>query len=99
MAVIVYQPEPDFQVGQAVPQAAPETVPETVTRDERPSLTTIVELVVAAVRMLTPSQAGAIALEVAATGATASSATARMAAAAAPADARAPRAPARVRRI
>lgn len=71
-AVIAYQLEPDFHVGQEVPQREPLTLPVTVSVALSPSLTAIGELVDAPIRMLTPEQAGASVCDAAVAGATAS---------------------------
>ena len=72
MAVIVYQLEPDFHVGQDVPQREPLTLPVTVSVALSPSLTAIGELVDVPIRMFTPEQPGTRFCDAAAVGATAS---------------------------
>ena len=69
--VTVYQPEPDFQVGQDVPQDEPLTDPETVNVVAGVSEVLIDALVDELVRRFTLEQAGAIVCDDAEIGATA----------------------------
>ena len=69
--VTVYQPEPDFQVGQDVPQDEPLTDPETVNVLAGVSEVLIDALVDELVRRFTLEQAGAIVCDDAEVGATA----------------------------
>jgi hypothetical protein len=72
MAVIAYQLEPDFHVGQDVPQREPLTLPVTVSVALSASLTATGELVDAPIRRLTPEHAGTRLCDAAVAGATAS---------------------------
>jgi hypothetical protein len=69
IALIRYQLEPDFAVGQVVRQLDPLTLATTVTLALVASLALIAELVEVPVRMFTPEQAGTIVVEAATTGA------------------------------
>ena len=62
-ALIRYQVEPDFAVGQVALQLDPLTLATTVTVDPVVSLALIVVPVEVPVRMFTPEQAGAIVVE------------------------------------
>ena len=60
MAMIRYQPEPDFEVGQVVLHELPAIVPEAVRVVEGPSRVTALDRVDVEARMFTPLQAGII---------------------------------------
>ena len=68
-ALIRYQAEPDFAVGQVVRQLDPLTLATTVTLALVASFALIAEPVEVPVRMFTPEHAGTIVVEAAATGA------------------------------
>ena len=69
IALIRYQLEPDFAVGQVVRQLDPLTLATTVTVDPATSLALRVLPAEVPVRMFTPEQAGIIVVEAATTGA------------------------------